>query len=104
MDGGLVTTEAGNFIKTLRKQGPSITSTHWNDHCGVWYAAKGGSTALDGYSSATAADYTGTNSPVIWTWNCRDANTNLVADGTYKFWIQYAENSGQGPYTTNGMR
>ncbi len=98
-----VTTESGTFIKTLRKQGPTITASHWSSHCGVWYNAKAGSTALDGYSSATAANYSGTNSPVIWTWDCRDANFNLVADGSYKFWIQYAEDSGQGPHTTNGM-
>jgi hypothetical protein len=40
---------------------------------------------------------------VIWTWNCRDTNNVLVPDGNYKFWLQYAEDSGQGPYTTNGM-
>lgn len=98
-----VTTASGTFIKTLRKQGPTITATHWGSHCGVWYSAKGSSTALDGYSGATAADYAGTNSPVIWTWNCRDANNSLVADGGYTFWVQYAEDSGQGPYTTNGL-
>jgi hypothetical protein len=98
-----VTTGSGTFIKSLRKQGPSITSTHWNSHCSTWWSAKSGSTSLDGYSSATAQDYAGTNSPVILTWNCRDAANNLVADGDYKFWVQYAEDSGQGPYTTSGL-
>lgn len=97
-----VTTESGTFIKSLRKQGPSWTYSDWANHCGVWNSVRGGSTTLDGYSSATAQDYSGTNSPLVWTWNCRDANNNLVPDGRYKFWIQYAENSGQGPYTTNG--
>ncbi len=97
-----VTTESGTFIKSLRKQGPAWTWSDWANHCGVWNTARNGSTSLDGYSSATAPDYSGTNSPVIWTWNCRDSNNNLVPDGHYKFWIQYAENSGQGPYTTNG--
>lgn len=98
-----VTTWGGTFVKTLWKQGPSITSSQWNSHCSQWYGAKAGSTALDGYSSATAANYSGTNSPVILTWNCRDASNKLVADGAYKFWIQYAEDSGQGPYTTSGL-
>ena len=98
-----VTTGSGTFIKSLRKQGPSITSTHWNSHCGTWWAAKSGSTALDGYSSATAQNYAGTNSPVVLIWNCRDAANNLVADGDYKFWVQYAEDNGQGPYTTSGL-
>ncbi len=97
-----VTTESGTFIKSLRKQGPGWTAGDWANHCGVWNAARSTSTNLDGYSSATAQDYSGTNSPVIWTWNCRDANNNLVPDGNYRFWVQYAENSGQGPYTTNG--
>jgi hypothetical protein len=99
-----VTTQAGAFIKSLRKQGPSSwTSSEWGKHCGTWNTARAGSTVLDGYSSATATTYTGTNSPVILTWNGRDASNNLMPDGNYKFWIQYAENSGQGPVTTSGL-
>ncbi len=99
-----VTTASGAFIKSLRKQGPgSWTSSEWSNHCGIWNTARAGSQVLDGFTSATATTYTGTNSPVVWTWNCRDTNNKLVADGNYKFWIQYAENAGQGPYTTNGL-
>ncbi len=99
-----ITTQAGAFVKSLRKQGPSSwTSSEWSSHCSTWNTARAGSTALDGYSSATATTYTGTNSPIILTWNCRDAANNLMPDGNYKFWIQYAENSGQGPYTTSGL-
>lgn len=99
-----VTTQAGAFIKSLRKQGPSSWTTgEWANHCGTWNTARAGSTVLDGYSSATATTYTGTNSPIILTWNCRDAGNNLMPDGNYKFWIQYAENSGQGPVTTSGL-
>jgi hypothetical protein len=108
-----VTTQAGAFIKSLRKQGPSSwTSSEWGNHCGTWNTARAGSTALDGYSTATAHNYTSetfsgiglvTNSPIILTWNCRDASNNLMPDGNYKFWIQYAENSGQGPVTTGGL-
>jgi hypothetical protein len=99
-----VTTESGTFIKSLRKQGPNNwTSSQWGNHCGTWNTARGGSTALDGYSSATATSYTGTNNPIIWTWNCRDGSNNLMANGNYKFWVQYAEDNGQGPYTTSGL-
>ncbi len=101
-----VTTASGTFIKTLWLQGESyndLLDPHWADHCGVWAAARGTSTALDGYTSATAQTYTGTNSPIILTWNCRNAANAVVADGDYKFWVQYAENSGQGPYTTSGL-
>jgi len=101
---GWVTTAGGTFIKSLRKQGPSNwSSSEWTAHCGVWNTARAGSTSIDGYTSATATSYSGTNSPVIWTWNGRDANNNLVPDGVYKFWLQDAENSGQGPHTTNGL-
>lgn len=98
-----VTTEAGTFIKTLRKQGPGWTSGEWADHCGVWNTARAGSTVLDGYTSATAQNYSGTNSPVILNWNGRNAANNLMPDGNYKFWVQYAENQGQGPVTTGGL-
>ena len=99
-----VTTEAGAFIKSLRKQGPSSwTSSQWGSHCSTWNTAKASSTVLDGYSSATATSYAGTNSPVILSWNCQDASNNLMPDGNYKFWVQYAEDSGQGPVTTSGL-
>jgi hypothetical protein len=98
-----ITTEGGTFVKTVWRQGKGEGGADWGAHLGAWISASGGSTNVDGYSSATATTYNGTNSPVIWSWNCRDANNNLVADGTYKFWINYAENSGQGPYSTNGM-
>jgi hypothetical protein len=99
-----VTTENDEFIKTLWKQGPMRwTSREWDQHCRVWNQARGGSEVVDGYTSATARTYDGTNSPVIVTWDCRDAENKLVPDAKYKFWIQYAENAGQGPYTTNGL-
>lgn len=104
-----VTTEVGAFIKSLRKQGTHYgwTSSQWTTHCPQWNAARGGpngSQIVDGYTSATAYSYSGTNSPVILTWNGRDTNNVLMPDGNYKFWVQYAEDhSGGGPYTTNGL-
>jgi hypothetical protein len=103
-----VTTESGSFIKTLRKQGTkyAFSSSQWTTHCPQWNAARGGtagSTVVDGYTSATATSYAGTNSPVILAWNCRDTNNVVVPDGRYKFWVQYAEDSGAGPHTTNGL-
>jgi hypothetical protein len=104
-----VTTESGAFIKTLRKQGTKYawTSSQWQTHCTTWNNARGGtagSTIVDGYTSATATTYTGTNSPVILTWNCRDASNNLMPDGNYRLWVQYVEDTGsEGPYTTGGL-
>ena len=57
---------------------------------------------VDGYSSATAANYSGTHSPVIPVpSNCRDTNNVTVADGNYKFWVQYAGTAAQ--VTTSGL-
>ena len=100
-----VTKADGNFIKTIWRQGPSMTSSRWNDHCKKYYTTRS-NTVLDGYSSSTARDYNSPNSPVIQSWDCRDAAGNLMPDGDYRFWVQYAEDvshSIDGPYTTVGL-
>lgn len=102
-----VTNKSGEIVRTLRRQGPNY-SKHWNKHCSKWYSAVDGKTinysvAEDGFTSATAATYDAPHSPFSQTWNCKDANGNTVPDGTYKFWIQYAEDAGQGPVTTDGL-
>lgn len=101
-----VTKDDGTFVRTIRKQGESYSS-HWNDHCDAWYTAVAGNAArytvaTDGYTGATASTYTTPNSPFTQTWNCKDASGATVPDGTYKIWIQYAENddSAPGPVTT----
>lgn len=100
-----VTTGSGAFIKTLWIQGNknNFWSSHWNNHCGKWYSTRSGSQALDGYTSATATSYSGVNSPIRPSWDCRNASGQLVPDGPYRFWVQYAEDGGQGPYTTSGL-
>ena len=99
-----ITTQAGEFIKTLWRQGPSLGSSHWNNHCRAWYSVRvNDSSYMDGYTSATAPNYSPPNSPVVLTWDCQNAAGELVPDGNYKFWVQYAEDSGQGPYTTSGL-
>ncbi|MCF7730372.1 MAG: DUF2271 domain-containing protein [Akkermansiaceae bacterium] len=107
-----VTTGSGTFGKTVRLQGTkySVTSSQWNSHCPQWWAAKqntangGNNIVADGYTSATASNYSaGANNPISPVWDCRDANNNLVPDGDYKFWIQYAEDSGAGPVLTTGL-
>ena len=105
-----VTKADGTFIKTLWKQGPADFSgdnaQDWIDHFNTWNTARNGSTALDGYTSPTATDYLPPNSPILLTWNCKDAVGNLMPDGDYKFWVQYAERNmdqDEGPVTTNGL-
>lgn len=101
-----VTAEDGTFIKTLWKQGPTdFAHKDWTDHFAAYNTARSGSTALDGYTSATALDYSAPNSPISLTWNCKDASNTLVPDGNYKFWIQYSENQSktEGPVTATGL-
>jgi hypothetical protein len=100
-----VTTESGTFIRTLWEQGPSLGDDEWEDHCKKFWDAKSGDNTVDGFSGATAWDYTSTaNNPIDPVWDCRNKSGALVADGNNKFWIQYAEDrSAQGPYTTNGL-
>jgi flagellar hook assembly protein FlgD len=87
-----VTKGDGTFIKTLWKQGPvDFADSKFEDHFRAWSAARKGSTALDGFSGATATTYSVPNSPLEITWNCKDADNNLMPDGDYKFWIQYTE-------------
>jgi len=38
-----VTPPGGTFIKSVRRQGPSWTSTHGDSHCKVWNSSRGGS-------------------------------------------------------------
>jgi len=98
-----VTKADGTFIKTLWKQGPAdFDGQDWLDHFTTWENARGASTALDGYTSATCTDYNPPNSPIILTWNCRDAANSVVPDGNYMFHVQYAEKemaNDEGPVT-----
>ena len=82
----------GTFIKTLWKQGPDFSSKEWGDHTPTYNNARAGSTALDGFSGATATTYAApAGNPVDVTWNCRDADGNMMPDGAYNFYIQYTE-------------
>jgi hypothetical protein len=112
-------TKADNtFVTTLWKQGPSsFSSSGWSQHCPTWNAQRAGSTALpaapDGYTSATATSYAPTDpsppltgrasNPINITWNGKDASGVVVADGDYKFWIEYAEEFGTHGTDTGGL-
>lgn len=99
-----VTKADGTFIKTVWRQGSATyTNSKWTGHFKTWTAARGSSIVTDGYTSATAADYTAAvNNPVTVTWNCQDASGALVPDGNYIFRVQYAEDAAEvdGPVTT----
>lgn len=93
-----VTTSSGTFIKTLRKDGSGWSGTG-TKHLNQWQSARSSSQFIDGYSGATITTYNATTV----TWNCRNTNNVLVADGTYKFWVEFTEDNGQGPYTAGGL-
>lgn len=97
-----VTNSSNQFIRTLWKQGPGFGSGRWNEHFRTWNNARDGDTTVDGYSGATAKNYTSSsNNPIDLEWDCSDKDGDLVPDGTYKFWVQYVEeDDGQGPLTT----
>jgi hypothetical protein len=99
-----ITKSDGTFVKTVDIRGNELNfwDVHWNDHCSTWYAARGASQALDGFTSATSPSYA---APLVVSWNGRDASNNLMPDGTYKLWVQYAENidPASGPFTTGGL-
>jgi hypothetical protein len=113
-----VTTANTNFITTLWKQGASsFTSSIWTQHFVTWEAQRGSNTNLpvppDGYTSATATNYAPTDpspptvgrasNPINITWNGKDTNGVVVADGEYKFWIEYAEDDGTHGTDTGGL-
>ena len=105
-----VTDSTGKFIKTLWRQGGDFSSKEWKDHLPTYNTARGTNTVVDGFTSATARDYSSVvvdptikaNNPINVTWDCRDEKGNLVDDGTYNFYIQYSENQSgtPGPVTS----
>jgi hypothetical protein len=57
-----------------------------------WYAVTNSGAdvrSVNGTSSATIADYSSPTTTV--TWNGKDATGNVMADGPYKFWIDFTE-------------
>jgi hypothetical protein len=89
-----VVTSSGTFIKTIWKDGAGWTGTG-TSHLTQWQAARGSSTAEDGYSGSTITTY----NPMTVTWNCRDAANALMPDGTYKFYVEFTEGNSTGPYS-----
>jgi hypothetical protein len=83
----------GNFIRTLcRHAGTRVNYLYqWNAGCGTYN--------VDGYTSATLTSQPQTHAV---TWDCRNTNGVVVADGTYYVRAEYTSNNGQGPYLSNG--
>ena len=73
--------ESGTFIKTKRLQ----CSSKNLDHLATW-TSKSGKNTVDATTGATLTTYT----PIAFVWNGTDVSGNVVADGTYKVWVEMA--------------
>jgi hypothetical protein len=82
-----VTDSSNNLIQTvLNSTGPR------KNRLVQWYAVTNSGAnvkSVNGVSSATINDYTNPTTTV--TWNGKDISGNVVADGTYKFWLDFTE-------------
>ncbi len=72
---------SGTFIKTKFKY---CNSGNGNTHLATW-VAKSGSNVVDATTGTTR-----TNGQLTLVWNGTDVSTALVADGTYKVWLEFA--------------
>jgi hypothetical protein len=96
VDAFWVTDSAGRFIQNVRKD-----ANKRQGYLYKWAAARGSYTTIDGVSGATISY---TNGAVInVTWDCRDTNNVIVADGNYRFYVEFTDSNGQGYWTTNGL-
>ncbi len=98
VDAVWVTDAAGHFIKSLRKDAAARQG-----YLSKWNAARGNWSQIDGYTGATAPNYNSPYNPITVTWNCRDTNSLIVPDGDYRFYVEFTDYNGQGPWTTNGI-
>ena len=94
VDAFWVTDAANNFVQNVRKDAGSRQRYLYK-----WTNMTHSYTTIDGYSGATASG----TSPVTVTWDCRDINNVVMPDGNYKFYIEFTDRNGQGPWTTNGL-
>lgn len=83
-----VTDANSNFVKTLKRQ--AQTQMRWLSRWG----ASSKSNVVDGITGATLSSH----QAHAVTWNCRDTNNVVVADGTYRIFVEFTEFNGAGPY------
>ena len=93
-----IESNSGTFIKTVVRYWGNGTK----DHLPVW-KSKSGQNTVDAISGATLKSSTnptafGTKTLI---WNGKDINGNIVADGTYKVWLESAWQNNLAPNTHN---
>ena len=83
----------GKFVKTLCRHAATRIAYLYK-----WIADRGTYTGVDGVTSATLTTQPQTH-PV--TWDCRNTNGVLMADGVYTFRVEYTSANAQGPVCSN---
>ncbi len=83
-----VTDANTNFVKTLKRQ--AVSQVRWLTRWGT--SSK--SNVVDGITGATLSSHQAHSV----TWNCRNTNNVVVADGTYRIFVEFTEFNGAGPY------
>lgn len=87
-----VTDSEGNFVKTLK-----VLAKKRQKHLRTWaqYSQKN---SVDAITGATQKIH----SAHVVSWDCRDTEGNLMPDGEYQFYVEFADKNGQGPVTPPG--
>jgi len=85
-----VVDSSGKFIKTLCRHAITRIAYLYK-----WTADRGNYSGVDGVTSATLTTQPQTHTV---TWDCRNTNGVLVADGVYTFRAEYTSGNAQGPY------
>jgi hypothetical protein len=89
-----VTDARTNFVKTLKKQAAAR-----QQYLNRWRTSSGGYTQVDGISGPTLPSH----QTHEVTWDCRNTAGAVVPDGLYRFFVEFTEINGQGPWTGTNM-
>ena len=85
-----VVDSSGKFVKTLCRHAVTRIAYLYK-----WVADRGSYLGVDGVTSATLTTQPQTHTV---TWDCRNTNGVLMADGVYTFRAEYTSGNAQGPY------
>ncbi len=84
-----VKNSSGLFVKSMK-----VMAVQRIQYLYQWKA----SSSLNTVGAITGATLTSHQTHVI-SWNCKNTSNVLVPDGDYQFWIEFADDDFQGPYT-----
>lgn len=89
-----IETSNGTFVKTRLKRAQmyAMYLTYWK--------ASSNNNVVDATTGATMTNHSSPNSPYTVTWDGKDVNGNLVADGNYRLCIELSDKNATGNYST----